>query len=121
MRQTGHANAKGKPVVQHYSTMLKTREEMSCYLMIDIYIDESKGRGSYDDYIEKVKPIVERFGSEYLVRSEKVTALSLLRNPAREIIPMESVHLKRRTDPCSFQSVPTLSQHLVRFVSLIFS
>ena len=59
---------------------------MSCYFMIDVYIDESKGRDSYDDYIEKVKPIVESFGGEYLVRSEKVTALSPLRNPARAII-----------------------------------
>ena len=50
---------------------------MSYYFIVDVYIDESKGRGSYDDYIEKVKPIVESFGGEYLVRSEKVTALSV--------------------------------------------
>ena len=33
---------------------------MACFFIIDVYIDESKGRGSYDDYIEKVKPIVEK-------------------------------------------------------------
>ena len=59
---------------------------MSCYFMIDVYIDESKGRGSYDDYIEKVKPIVESFGGEYLVRTEEITALSGLRNPQRVIV-----------------------------------
>lgn len=59
---------------------------MSCYFVVDTYIDENKGRGSYDDYIEEVKPIVESFGGEYLVRSEKIVSLSSLRNPNRVII-----------------------------------
>lgn len=42
---------------------------MSCYLIVDVYIDENKGRDTYEDYIEKVKPIVESFGGEYLVRT----------------------------------------------------
>ena len=42
---------------------------MSYYFIVDVYIDENKGRGSYEDYIEKVKPIVESFGGEYLVRT----------------------------------------------------
>ncbi|MDO5147710.1 MAG: DUF1330 domain-containing protein, partial [Eubacteriales bacterium] len=41
---------------------------------------------SYDNYIEQVKPIVESFGGEYLVRSEKIVSLSPLRNPNRVII-----------------------------------
>lgn len=59
---------------------------MSCYFIVDVYIDENKGRGSYEDYIEKVKPIVENYGGEYLARTERVTALSPLRNPERVII-----------------------------------
>jgi uncharacterized protein (DUF1330 family) len=59
---------------------------MSCFFIVDTYIDEDKGRGLYDDYIEKVKPIVESYGGEYLARSEKVTALSPLRKPNRVII-----------------------------------
>ena len=39
---------------------------MTCFFIVDTYIDEDKGRGSYDDYIEKVKPIVESYGGEYL-------------------------------------------------------
>ena len=35
---------------------------MSCYFMVDTYIDEEKGRGQYDEYIQQVKPIVESFG-----------------------------------------------------------
>ena len=59
---------------------------MACFFTIDVYIDETKGRGSYDDYIEKVKPIVESYGGEYLARTENVTALSPLRRPDRVII-----------------------------------
>ena len=59
---------------------------MSCYFMIDVYIDKEKGKGSYADYIEKVKPIVEKYGGEYIVRTEQVTTLSSLRNPDRVIV-----------------------------------
>lgn len=59
---------------------------MACFFIIDVYIDENKGRGSYDDYIEKVKPIVESYGGEYLARTENITALSQLRKPDRVII-----------------------------------
>lgn len=44
---------------------------MSCYFLVDTYIDQEKGRGPYDEYIRKVKPIVESFGGEYLIRTEK--------------------------------------------------
>ena len=59
---------------------------MACFFIIDVYIDKNKGRGSYDDYIEKVKPIVDSYGGEYLARTENVTALSPLRRPDRVII-----------------------------------
>lgn len=35
---------------------------MSCYFLVDVYIDKERGRGLYDDYIRKVKPIVESYG-----------------------------------------------------------
>ena len=59
---------------------------MDCYFIIDTYIDENKGRGLYDDYIVKVKEIVERFGGEYLIRSENITSLHHMRKPQRVII-----------------------------------
>ena len=59
---------------------------MACFFIVDTYIDKNKGRGSYDDYIERVKPIVESYGGEYLARTENVTALSPLRKPDRIII-----------------------------------
>lgn len=57
-----------------------------CYFLIDTYMDEEKGRGFYDDYIRKVKPVVERYGGRYLLRSEKIEALSWRRAPQRVVI-----------------------------------
>lgn len=59
---------------------------MSCYFLIDTYIDEKNDRGIYDDYIAKVKPIVERYDGEYLLRSEKVSSWSPQRTPQRVIV-----------------------------------
>ncbi|MGN0465058.1 MAG: DUF1330 domain-containing protein [Lachnospiraceae bacterium] len=59
---------------------------MDCYFIVDTYIDKEKGRGKYDDYIRKVKPIVESFGGEYLVRTDKIFSLHPKRNPQRVIV-----------------------------------
>ena len=59
---------------------------MSCYFLIDTYINKETGRGEYDEYIELVKPIVESYGGEYLARSENIIFLSQSRNPQRVII-----------------------------------
>lgn len=59
---------------------------MGCYFIVDVYIDETKGRGMYDDYIQKVKPIVESFGGEYLARTENIFSLHPKRNPQRVVI-----------------------------------
>ena len=59
---------------------------MACFFIIDVYIDKNIGRGSYDDYIEKVRPIVEKYGGEYIARTENVTSLSPLRKLDRVII-----------------------------------
>ena len=59
---------------------------MSCFFVVDTYIDEPNSLESYDEYIEQVVPIVERYGGKYIVRSEKITSLSPNRNPQRVII-----------------------------------
>ena len=59
---------------------------MSCYFLVDTYIDQEKGRGLYDHYIQEVKPIVESFGGEYFVRTEKITSLHPKRNLQRVIM-----------------------------------
>ncbi len=45
---------------------------MSCYFIVSVEIDDPSMRPIYDQYIEKVKPIVESFGGTYLVRTEKI-------------------------------------------------
>lgn len=59
---------------------------MSWYFMVDTYIDAEKGRGEYDAYIQQVKPIVEKFGGTYLVRTEDVCCLCNERMPQRLIV-----------------------------------
>ncbi len=54
--------------------------------MVDTYIDEQKGRGEYDEYIEAVKPIVESYGGVYLARTENVTVFGDKRTPQRVIL-----------------------------------
>lgn len=59
---------------------------MAWYFIVDTYINEEKGRGEYDKYINAVKPIVESYGGKYLVRTENLQALSSERNPQRVIV-----------------------------------
>lgn len=59
---------------------------MSWLFIVDTYIDEQNGRGEYDEYIRLVKPIVEKYGGKYLVRTENITALSDKRTPNRAIV-----------------------------------
>ena len=59
---------------------------MECYFMVDTYIDKEKGRGMYDEYIRKVKPIIESFGGEYLLRTERIVSLHPERSPQRVIL-----------------------------------
>lgn len=56
------------------------------YFIATIYTDEKKDRADYESYIKEVKPIVEGFGGRYLVRSDKVQALSGKWNPERVVL-----------------------------------
>ena len=59
---------------------------MPCYFLIDTYIPENGDRGEYDLYIEQVRPLVESYGGEYLVRTENVQSLYAKRAPQRVIV-----------------------------------
>lgn len=59
---------------------------MSCYFIVDTYIDDNGNQSEYEEYIALVKPIVVSYGGKYLVRSNKVSALSDRRNPQRVIV-----------------------------------
>lgn len=59
---------------------------MPWYFIVDTYINVQKGRGEYDNYILEVKPIVENYGGEYLVRTENLCSFNGKRNPQRVIV-----------------------------------
>ncbi|SMC72517.1 DUF1330 domain-containing protein [Papillibacter cinnamivorans] len=59
---------------------------MGCYFMVTIYIDNPENRAPYDEYIRMVRPIVEKHGGKYLVRTEKLDCLTESWRPNRLII-----------------------------------
>lgn len=56
------------------------------YFVVTIYYDEKKDRKDYLEYINAVKSIVSNYGGRYIVRSEKITALSSEWSPNRVIV-----------------------------------
>lgn len=57
------------------------------YFIVLVNTKNKSDRKEYDDYIVKAKPIVEKYGGKYIVRSEQITALSdKLWKPDRIII-----------------------------------
>ncbi|MCR2019123.1 DUF1330 domain-containing protein [Blautia pseudococcoides] len=58
---------------------------MSYYFMVDTYISE-EGFGENNDYIARVRPIVEQYGGRYLVRTNTVVSLNDGRCPQRSIV-----------------------------------
>lgn len=56
------------------------------YFIVTIYRDVEKDVKEYETYIRLVKPIVEAYGGRYLVRSNKITALTQRWNPQRIIV-----------------------------------
>jgi len=59
---------------------------MPAYFVINIRITDLSKRKQYDEYIARVVPIVESHGGRYIVRSERITALSDSWQPDRVII-----------------------------------
>lgn len=45
---------------------------MRWYFAACIYLEQDKGREEYDEYVRLVRPIVEHYGGEYMVRTEAV-------------------------------------------------
>lgn len=59
---------------------------MAAYFIVDVKILNVNDRKQYDEYIKKVKPIVENFGGTYLVRSEQISTFAGEWNPDRLIV-----------------------------------
>jgi uncharacterized protein (DUF1330 family) len=56
---------------------------MPVYVLIEIEIHD---RDTYFQYIEKARPIIERYGGHYLIRGGKITSLFGGWNPERIIM-----------------------------------
>ncbi|MGN1141726.1 MAG: DUF1330 domain-containing protein [Oliverpabstia sp.] len=56
------------------------------YFIVTIQRDRERNCSDYEDYIRMVKPIVERHGGRYLIRSDKVEALQEQWQPDRVIV-----------------------------------
>lgn len=56
------------------------------YFVVTIYSDKEKNNEDYLEYIKEVKPIVNKYHGRYIVRSERITALSPDWNPDRVVI-----------------------------------
>jgi len=59
---------------------------MSIFFIMNIEISNPQERRDSDLYTEKVRPIVESYGGEYLVRSDNITSLAGEKAPDRLII-----------------------------------
>ena len=59
---------------------------MSCYFIISVSLEPGKDRADYDDYIKLVRPIVEKHGGRYVVRSEGIEYMGKDWRPDRFIM-----------------------------------
>lgn len=59
---------------------------MSIYFIVTTYFKTEQNRCLYNEYIDRVKPIVESYGGTYLVRTDEIFALSDQWHPDRVII-----------------------------------
>ena len=57
------------------ANITEARGKAPIYFVVNTRIPDESKRKQYDEYILKVKPIVESYGGKYIVRSEKITAL----------------------------------------------
>lgn len=77
--------------VYHFSFDLNASEYLRkggnmVIFIATISFDKENDMNGYADYIELVKPIVEKYDGKYVIRSEKITALSKEWSPDRVII-----------------------------------
>ena len=59
---------------------------MAAFFIVSIQLDNPAARPLYDAYIKKVRPIVERHGGRYLVRTERLAHLAGDWRPDRVIM-----------------------------------
>ncbi len=64
---------------------LLVKQETPYFFVVDTYM-EGMENDDYNTYITEVKPIIESYGGEYLVRTNNIICLNEKRQPKRIII-----------------------------------
>ena len=59
---------------------------MAVYVIIDIAVRDEAAKGDYLQYVEKVRPIVEKHGGRYLVRGGRITPIAGNWKPERVVL-----------------------------------
>jgi len=94
---------------------------MSAFFIVFVDIPDNNERDDYDEYITKVKPIVENYGGRYIVRSEQVSLFAGTQKPDRIIvIQFEN---RQQLDKCfssdEYSSVKRLRENSVKTTAFI--
>ncbi len=94
---------------------------MATYLIINIAIPDKNDRAAYDEYIARVKPVVESHGGEYIVRSEQVAPFAGTWKPDRVIVVR--FDNRKQLDECfsspEYLAVKTLRESSVETTAFI--
>ena len=94
---------------------------MPAFFIVTIEIPDKNDRGSYDAYIEQVKPIVESFGGKYRIRSEQISLHFGTKAPDR-IIAIEFEN-RRQLENCfasaEYAAVKGLRENSVKTNAII--
>lgn len=59
---------------------------VAVYVIIDISIRDQTAKAEYAQYVEKVRPIVEKHGGRYLARGGKITPVAGAWKPERIVL-----------------------------------
>lgn len=59
---------------------------MSCYFVVQVNCRNESQRKVYDEYIREVKPIVESYQGQYIIRSENIISIDHQWHPDRFIV-----------------------------------
>jgi uncharacterized protein (DUF1330 family) len=86
---------------------------MAVYAIIDIAVRDQAAKGDYLQYIEKVRPLVEKHGGRYLARGGKIAPIAGNWRPER-IILIEfpsSEHVKQWWNSPEYKAIAGLREN----------
>lgn len=94
---------------------------MAVYLIINIEIPDKNERGSYDEYVAKVKPVVESYGGTYIIRSERISLFAGTQPPDRIIVIRfdDRQQLDRCFTSTAYLSLKSLRENSVKTTAFI--